>query len=105
MSKWKTSKWKPFFFDGNMWFDVVDSPAKFKNLLAAYKNDLARILDAKRAPVAEVAKLPAHYHFGANGVRTGEMPNFGFRREHIGSQTLGEWLRENKIDLALATPQ
>ncbi|KKR35405.1 MAG: hypothetical protein UT67_C0002G0029 [Candidatus Magasanikbacteria bacterium GW2011_GWA2_40_10] len=102
------SKWKVFFFDGNRWFGVVNSPAKFKELLAAYNGDLALLLNrAKRAPVKEVAKLPSDYHLGAaKRTRTGEMPNFGFRREHInGTQTLGDWLRENKIDLALATPQ
>ena len=77
--------WKPFFFDGNMWFDVVDSPAKFKDLLAAYDGDLASILDRARHK---------------QRARTGEMPNFGFRNEHYGTQTLGEWLRENGIDLA-----
>lgn len=102
------STWKTFFFDGNRWFGVVDSPAKFKELLTAYKGDLTLLLDrAKRAPVAEVGKLPDHYHLGAaKRTRTGEMPNFGLRREHInGTQTLGEWLRQNNIDLALATPQ
>lgn len=102
--------WKTFYFDSNRWFGVVDSPAKFKELLAAFAvdHDLEWLLNrAKRARVAEVAKLPANYHLGAaKRTRTGEMPNFGFRREHTtGTQTLGEWLRENKIDLGLATPQ
>lgn len=100
------SAWKTFYFDSNSWFDVVDSPEKFKDLLVAYKGNLSNLLDAKRAPVAEVAKLPANYHLGAaKRTRTGEMPNFGFRREHTGKQTLGEWLRENNVDLALAIPQ
>jgi len=102
-------KWIPFYFDGNLWFGVVDSPAKFKELLAAYKGDLALLLDrAKRAPVEGVAKLPRSYHLGAAArTRTGEMPNFGFRREHIidGTQTLGQWFRVHCIDLAQAVPQ
>lgn len=102
-----SGKWIEFFFDGNSWFGVVDSPAVFKQLLTAYKGDLATLLDrAHRAPVEEIQALPQSYHLGRSKLtRTGAMPNFGFRREHVGKQTLGEWLKENSIDLAEAVPQ
>lgn len=100
--------WKTFFFDGNSWNGVVDSLIKFQELLRAYDGNLVFLLDnAKRASISEIEKLPSSYYFGeARKVRTGEMPNFGFRREHLdGTETLGEWLKKNTIDLSESVPQ
>ncbi len=86
-------KWKTFLFEGNAWYDVVESPEKFKDLLVAHNGNLEELLSFKRLVLQE-EKL------GNN------MPRFGNRREHVGGkQTLGEWLKENKIDLAFAKSQ
>ena len=87
----------PFFFDGNSWHGRVDGPEKLAELLRWY--DVEDILRAKIAPVSEIAELPADYHLGAMGVRTGAMPSFGWRSEHTGTVTLVEWARNRGIDL------
>lgn len=94
--------WKSFFFDGNKWCGVVDSPQTMIKLLQSY--DLRDVLKAKIAPVAEIKHLPRGYHFGAANVRTGELRSFGFRREHTGRLTLAEWAKDNGINLVAALP-
>ncbi|TSC84258.1 MAG: hypothetical protein G01um101413_553 [Parcubacteria group bacterium Gr01-1014_13] len=87
-------KWKTFFFDSNTWFDVVETPDKFKDLLYTHNGNLEEILGSKRSVMSEEKK------------HTDEMPRFGNRREHVGGkQTLGEWLKENKIDLGFLKSQ
>lgn len=88
--------WKPFFFDGNQWCGVV-TPDKMADLLRAYT--MEDILAAKIAPMTEIDQVPPGYHFGAPGVRTGEMPSFGYRREHTGDVTLGGWIERQGFAL------
>jgi hypothetical protein len=90
----KKQKWKTFFFDGRGWYDVVDTPEKFKDLLSIYK-DLKQLLSVQRLSEEEEKKL------------FGSLPRFGNRREYTswGTQTLGEWLVENKINLAFVKRQ
>lgn len=78
-------KWITFYFNGNSWFGVVDSLDKFKEMLKAY-NDARFTLDHI---------LRARRYTGQWGR---PMPDFSFYPEYAGPQTLGEWLRENKID-------
>jgi len=92
------SVWEPFFFDGNRWCGLVDSQEKARELLRHYRVDECE--RAKIAPVAEVGKLPREYHLGAMDVRHGTVRSFGFRREHVGDLTLGEWLKSRGISLA-----
>ena len=71
-----------FYFDGNEWFGVVDSPTCWFDLLASYPADegLVSVLDAKMAPSLEVQELPRNYFLGARPVHDGTIPSFGFRR-------------------------
>jgi len=90
----------PFFFDGNRWFQLVDCPEKWRDLLSAYDGELERLLSAKEASLSSIRALPPTYHFGTPGVRTGAIPSFGFRREHIdGVSTLEEWAARMGMDL------
>lgn len=85
----KKQKWKTFLFDGKGWYDVVDSPDKFMDLLGVHDN-LEELLATKRLPVEDEARL------------IGKMPRFSSRNTLVSTQTLGEWFKENKIDLAFA---
>lgn len=78
-------QWRPFHFDDNKCWGEVGSPEVFKSMLARYGGDLEKFLSARRSSRSLES-----------------MPNFGFRGEHVGPQTLGEWLRENNIDLSFA---
>ena len=93
------SKFKPFFFDGNAWVGIVRSKEDWFSLLLKYP-DYEQVLKAKMAPQAAIDTLPTHYHFGAVEVRTGEMPSFGFRREHVnGTVLLEDWANKLGMDL------
>ncbi len=94
----------PFYFDGNQWFGVVDTPAAWQSLAATYLLD--RLLSATKAPQSEMAHLPERYFAGAPGVLRGSLPSFGFRREHqAGTLTLGEWARARGMDLRALADQ
>ena len=96
-----------FYFDGNEWFGVVDSPERWLDLLTSYSTDeeLARVLDAKMAQAMDVEELPRNYFLGASAVHAGKIPSFGFRREHLpGNVRLEDWAKNRGCDLrALAT--
>ena len=89
----------PFFFDGNLFAAKIDTEPRWWELVAAYEGDVARLLEAKNAPLSKVVGLPSHYHLGAPDVQTGAMESFGFRREHIGTLTLEAWARARGYDL------
>lgn len=96
------TKFPTFFFDGNRWFGIIDSPARWFDLLASYNSDedLQRVLDAKMAPQLEMHELPAEYFMGAGGVYQGDIPSFGFRREHLpGTIRLEDWTKNRGLDL------
>lgn len=91
-----------FYFDGNEWFGVVDGPARWHDLLTSYSTDeeLAQVLSARMAFPLDVKELPREYFLGAGTVHEGEMPSFGFRREHVsGTVQLEEWAKNRGIDL------
>ena len=84
-------EWQVFFFEGKGWYDVVDSEEKFLDLLEVHNNNLEELLGTKRLPVEEEKRF------------TGKLPRFSNRNNYVvGGQTLGEWLEENKINLAFA---
>jgi hypothetical protein len=74
----------PFFFDGNRWFDTVDSAAQWRRLVDEYLGDVDRLLGA-------VVQSP--------DVVSGGVLRFGFRRKRAGAVTLGEWASARGVDL------
>lgn len=89
----------PFLFDSNNLFRVVDSPSVWRDLVQAEDHTIGQLLEARIAPRSEIQKLPADYFMGSMGVLTGAMPSFGFRREHTGEVTLGEWASAQGVNL------
>ena len=90
----------PFFFDGNRWFQMVDSPQRWRELIRAYDGGIEQLLATKEAALSNIKELPPTYHFGTPGVRTGAIPSFGFRREHMdGVSSLEEWAKRAGMDL------
>lgn len=87
----KKPKWITFFFDGNSWFDVVESRDKFKDLLSVHDGKLDQLLSTKRSVKSEEKE------------NVNKMPRFGNRREHIdGKQTpLVSGLKKTKSVLGL----
>lgn len=92
-----------FYFDANSWFGLVDSVDRWQELVSAYGETperLDRLLEAKMAPQSEINELPEAYFAGDPEVVTGQVPSFGFRREHIGGTIkLGEWAKSRACDL------
>jgi len=82
----KVCRWETFWFDGNQFFAVIDSRAKWAEAVQAYsdRGGVEFLRTAQENP---------------NGTRHDGLPSFGFRTEHDGSRTLGEWADENEIDL------
>ena len=85
-------EWIPFFFDSNGAFGEVDSPEAWGRIVAKmtahYRSDFRRmLLEAREAPSTFI-----HPSDLIQGQRTRDpIPNFGWRREHVGRRTLGEW--------------
>ncbi len=73
------TKFKPFWFDGNLYFKKVDSPKEVKELMKEYNNDYLTI---RRARIMSGNSLPT----------TDIIPHFGFYREYRGKTTLGLWI-------------
>lgn len=89
----------PFFFDCNQWSGEVDTREKWWELLAA-DPDIESVLGARKATVTVISGLPKEYFLGAQGVRNGRLPSFGFRREHIGKGvTLEQWAQARGMNL------
>ena len=82
-------------------------PFKITTVESLAKHGLVEHVDGVgwRATQAGVDELPPSYHFGARGVRSGDVPSFGFRREHLlGTVRLEDWAKLRGTDLrALAT--
>jgi hypothetical protein len=100
---------QPFYFDANEWFGVIASDEDWLSLVDDYRSEgceLDILLGARMAPKDQIEQLPTYYHLDAPLVRTGEMPSFGFRREHLeGVIRLEDWARERGVDLrAIAGP-
>lgn len=84
----KFCKWKTFWFDGNQFCAVINSRAKWEEVILAYNYEggVEFLRTAKE---------------NSDGIEHYGMPSFGFRNEHDGPRTLGEWADKNKIDLTL----
>ena len=76
--------WKPFYFEGNQAWGVIDSPAKWRRILEAYKG----------ATTADPYK--------AQRGLDGSIPKFGFYIEYTGPETLEQWAETNGMTDALA---
>jgi hypothetical protein len=75
--------WVPFWFEGNMWFGIVEGPKELAELLDTYAKvgyDLVDLMGAKEC---------------AGDYNKKKVPKFGFGPECMGSRTLGEFLKEN----------
>jgi hypothetical protein len=91
-----------FYFDSDGWFGVVDSVARWFDLLATCSTDenVEQVLAAKMAPLTEVKGSPLAYFLGAAPVHDGKIPSFGFRREHLsGAVRLENWTKNRGTDL------
>lgn len=82
--------WKTFFFDSNLAFGLVRSKEDWLEIYAAQQDyDTERNVEwLRRAKV-----LPRSLDE--------KIPNFGFRMEHDGELTLGEWADKEGIDLSV----
>lgn len=71
------NKWKRFWFEGNRWFGWIGDKEDWQRLRDAYddKTD-EQLLAAKKCDDASV-------------------PNFGFRREHTGAETLADFFSKH----------
>lgn len=75
--------WVPFWFEGNMWFGMVESPKEWAEVLDAYVKvnyNLADLMGAKECTGSENSK---------------KVPKFGFAIECRGDRTLGKFFEEN----------
>lgn len=76
-------QWVPFWFEGNMWFGMVDSPKKWAELIETYsevKYSVADLMEAKECVRSKLNKA---------------CPKFGFAIECNGTKTLGNFFQEN----------
>lgn len=82
------TNWKPFFFESNQFFDTISDECDWNRLKEAYPelND-EDLLNAKEATYG--------------GTRPQEdrdlRPNYGFRWEHDGEQTLRDFFKKYGI--------
>ncbi len=92
----------PFYFDGNQWFGKVETREDWWELIAVYP-DIEAVLKANKAMVTDTSGMPKEYFLGAQGVRDGSLPSFGFRREHIVDKgvTLEQWAQARGINLRI----
>lgn len=73
----------PFRWDANQYFAYIDSPEALAKLRVYYP-----VNELKKAKICE-------------DETGGAAPYFGYRREHRGEQTLGEWAESVGLDLAM----
>ena len=82
--------WKPFFFESNQFFQMVNSMDDWKKLQKAYPNySNEQLLTAREATWNGQRSL---------NVRL-QNPNFGFRLEHDGEKTLKDFFIEHGMPL------
>ena len=70
-------KWKPFWFEGNTAWGLICNADGWARIDAAYSGSGADLRLARRGPDKRSADGP--------------IPNYGFRSEHRGAETLGEF--------------
>ena len=81
--------WTTFYFDGNLAFGIVDSPAEWDRVKSAYREfkggcpTPAELLDARNC----------------QDRREGSLPKFGFVIECNGPQTLREFFSEHGMEI------
>lgn len=75
---------KPFWFEGQLYFREVKNESEVARLLEAYGDDFNRIKTAKVKP----SSMEPNAH----------VISFGFYPEYNGNLTLGEWLETNKMN-------
>lgn len=73
------TKFIPFYFEGNLYFQYIQTPEDVKELLKAY--DYKTLRQAKSLGSKKLSKK--------------EKPSFGFYLEYDGLTTLGEWIDIN----------
>jgi len=72
-----TTKWKRFWFEGNGFFGWVNTAEDWHGLRWAYQGKTDEwLLSAKKCDDASV-------------------PNYGFRREHTGTETLADFFTKH----------
>jgi len=76
-----TNPWKPFWFEGNLFFDWINGPEDWRRLQDAYPG------------CSDEALLATKRFNGAS------IPNFGFRMEHKGPGTLKDFFEENGMEV------
>jgi hypothetical protein len=79
----KTTQFKSFWFEGQLYFREVKNEEEAVRLLEAYGDDFERL---KKAKVKPSSQKPGAYVIA-----------FGFYPEYDGELTLGEWLAENNM--------
>lgn len=79
--------WVTFYFDGNLAFGIVDSPAEWERIKQAYRE----------APGGHAT--PAELLESRNCPRDGGLPKFGFVVECDGPQTLRDFFVQHGMDI------
>lgn len=80
--------WKPFYFEGNQYSGMIDSPQAWGEVVKAYTaigRNIAELL-------SRVKSLP-------DGEAKYGHPRFGLYREYTASPTLKEWAQMHQIQL------
>jgi len=80
--------WKEFWFNANLRWGHIHSREEWLEVLMAYSETMS-LEELKQAKVCPSSLTNDPY------------PNFGFYPENDGNLTLGEWAKENGIDLDL----
>lgn len=82
--------WKPFFFESNQFFDWVKNLDDWAKLRQCHPNKSnEELLAAKEATYGGHKTLKERNN----------NPNYGFRWEHDGARTLGDFFRENNMNI------
>ena len=82
--------WKRFFFEANQFFGHIENMADWTRLRAAYPHLTdERLLAAKEAT----------YRGTRSDTERALKPNFGFCWEHDGEKTLGDFFKENGMEI------
>lgn len=90
MNKDKKQSWTRFFFESNQFFDNIENLTDWQRLRDAYPElSDEKILAAKEATYRGTLSLSDR----------AKRPNFGFRREHDGEKTLGDFFVENGMTI------
>lgn len=75
-----TLRWEPFFFDGNLWFNEVNTPDDWEDCVKTYHGTKVSLLGAHRCLKYDT-------------------PRFGFYSEYTDNETLGEWAAKQGMKL------